>query len=44
MLNNLPKASTAELKKLLAKMVKKEDYETAARVRDELSKRDALEE
>ncbi len=44
LLNNLPKASTAELKKLLAKLVKKEDYETAARVRDELSKRNALEE
>ena len=44
MINDLPKVATQELKKLLASLVKKEDYETAAKVRDELSKRGELEE
>ncbi len=43
-MNNLPKVDTAELKKLLDKLVKKEDYEAAAKVRDELSKRGELDE
>lgn len=44
MLNDLAIASTEDLQKLLSKLVSKEDYEAAARVRDELSKRDAPEE
>ena len=43
-MGNLPKVQTEELKKLLAKLVKKEDYEAAAKVRDELSKRGELDE
>ncbi|MGB1449677.1 MAG: bifunctional nuclease domain-containing protein [Flavobacteriaceae bacterium] len=43
-LNDLPKVATKELKKLLATLVKKEDYEAAAKVRDELSKRGELDE
>ena len=38
-MNSLPKVATDELKKLLKKLVKNEDYEAAAKVRDELSKR-----
>ena len=38
-IHELEKTPTEELKKLLAKLVKKEDYESAAKVRDELSKR-----
>jgi bifunctional DNase/RNase len=38
-IHELEKTPTDELKKLLAKLVKKEDYESAAKVRDELSKR-----
>ena len=44
MISDLPKVSTTELKKLLASLVKKEDYEAAAKVRDELSKRGELDE
>ena len=43
-IQELEKVSTDELKKLLAKLVKKEDYESAAKVRDELSKRGEDEE
>ena len=43
-MGNLPKVDTTELKKLLEKLVKKEDYESAAKVRDELSKRGELDE
>ena len=43
-MSNLPKVQTKELKKLLDKLVKKEDYEAAAKVRDELSKRGELDE
>lgn len=43
-INNLPKASTSSLKELLKKLVKSEDYEAAAKVRDELSKRNELDE
>ena len=43
-MGNLPKVQTKELKKLLDELVKKEDYEGAARVRDELSKRGELDE
>lgn len=38
-IHELEKTPTDELKKLLTKLVKKEDYESAAKVRDELSKR-----
>ena len=38
-MNSLPKVATDELKRLLKKLVKNEDYEAAAKVRDELSKR-----
>ena len=38
-INDLPKVDTNDLKKMLASLVKKEDYEAAAKVRDELSKR-----
>lgn len=38
-IHELEKTPTEELKKLLANLVKKEDYESAAKVRDELSKR-----
>ena len=44
MIRDLPKVSTEELKKLLASLVKKEDYEAAAKVRDELTKRGELDE
>ena len=43
-MSNLPKIQTKELKKLLDKLVKKEDYEAAAKVRDELSKRGEFDE
>lgn len=43
-MGNLPKVQTKELKKLLDQLVKKEDYEGAAKVRDELSKRGELDE
>lgn len=39
MIQELAKVDTGELKKLLTKLVKKEDYESAAKVRDELAKR-----
>ena len=39
-IHELEKTPTEELKKLLANLVKKEDYESAAKVRDELSKRE----
>ena len=38
-LGDLKKISVAKLKSLLAKLVSQENYENAARVRDELSKR-----
>jgi protein-arginine kinase activator protein McsA len=38
-LGDLKKISIAKLKSLLAKLVSQENYENAARVRDELSKR-----
>ena len=44
MINDLPKVETKELKKLLATLVKKEDYEAAAKVRDELTKRGEIDE
>ena len=44
MISDLPKVSSTELKKLLASLVKKEDYEAAAKVRDELTKRGELDE
>lgn len=43
-MGNLPKVQTKELKKLLDQLVKKEDYEGAAKVRDELSKRGELDQ
>ena len=43
-MGNLPKVQTKELIKLLDQLVKKEDYEGAAKVRDELSKRGELDE
>lgn len=43
-IQELEKVSTDELKKLLTQLVKKEDYESAAKVRDELSKRGEAEE
>ena len=43
-IQELEKVSTDELKKLLTQLVKKEDYESAAKVRDELSKRGEVEE
>lgn len=43
-MNDLPKVSTKKLKKLLDKLVKKEDYEGAAKVRDELKKRGEVDE
>ena len=43
-IQELEKISTDELKKLLTQLVKKEDYESAAKVRDELSKRGEVEE
>lgn len=39
MISNLPSANSEDLKQLLSKLVKLEDYEAAAKVRDELSKR-----
>lgn len=39
MFSNLPSANSEDLKQLLSKLVKLEDYEAAAKVRDELSKR-----
>lgn len=44
MIQELAKVETSELKKLLPKLVKNEDYEAAAKVRDELNKRGEIEE
>lgn len=44
MIQELAKVETKELKRLLSKMVKKEDYESAAKVRDELRKRGELDD
>lgn len=42
MIHELAKVETKELKKLLTKMLKIEDYESAAKIRDELRKRGDL--
>ena len=39
MISNLANTNSEDLKQLLSKLVKNEDYESAAKVRDELSKR-----
>ena len=39
MISDLANTNSEDLKQLLSKLVKNEDYESAAKVRDELSKR-----